>query len=206
MQKKDGHLIELARQVREDWVAHYRDWTTPGFRAVALHRFGVWITKNVRSGVLRAVLFALYRMAYRYVRNHYGIELYYTTVVGRRFVIGHQGGIVIHPRAEIGDDCLIRQNVTIGAASHDRRREAPKLGQRVQVGSGAAILGNVTIGDDARIGPNAVVMNDVPAGATVFVPPYRIYLPQTREAGQRATLRNSKAGEVESGTYVTGRD
>jgi serine O-acetyltransferase len=170
------YRITLVEQIREDWVANGRDWTKPGFRAVAVYRFGTWL-KTVKFRFLKAILFRLYRMMFRYVRNHYGIELHDTTVVGRRFVIGHQGGIVIHPRAEIGDDCVIRQNVTIGAASYDRFWEGPKLGNRVQVGSGAAILGKITVGDGVRIGPNAVVMTDVPPGATVFGNPARIMSP-----------------------------
>jgi serine O-acetyltransferase len=173
-------LSELLRQMREDWEVHHRDWTLPGFRALAAHRFGVWLN-GIRPTAFRKVLSSVYRAMYRYVRNHYGIELPDTTIVGRRVLIGHQGGIVIHPHAEIGDDCLIRQNVTIGAASHDRWWEAPKLGRGVQVGCGAAILGKVTIGDQVRIGPNTVVMADVPAGATVFVaPPRVIQLPKAR--------------------------
>ena len=70
---------------------------------------------------------------------------------------------------------MIRQNVTIGSATPDRVfQEAPKLGNRVQVGAGAVIVGKVTIGDGARIGPTAVVLTNVPAGASVFVPPPRI--------------------------------
>jgi serine O-acetyltransferase len=166
-------LVELLVQLREDWEVHYRDWTLPGFRAIAVHRFGVWL-KGIRFRVARKVLSRIHRMLYRYVRNHYGIELPDTTVVGRRVLIGHHGGIVIHPHAKIGDGCLIRHNVTIGAVRHDRGWEAPILGNRVQVGCGAAILGPVTVGDGARIGPNAVVITNVPAGATVFAPPPQV--------------------------------
>ena len=167
----------LLEQLKEDWVANGRDWTRPGFRAVAIHRFGVWLQGRQswlwRVFLLRALLWRLYRLLYRFVRNHYGIELYYTTSIGRRFVIGHQGGIVIHPKAFIGDDCVIRQNVTIGALSLNRK-EGPRLGNRVEVGCGAAILGKICIGDDVRIGPNAVVMSNVAAGLTVFVAPPRL--------------------------------
>jgi serine O-acetyltransferase len=92
-----------------------------------------------------------------------------TAKVGRRFLVGHQSGIVIHFNSEFGDDCVIRQNVTIGAAGVGRINDGPKFGHRVDIGAGAVIVGKVKVGDDARIGPNAVVMTDVPAGATVFV-------------------------------------
>lgn len=163
--------LELAKsllaQIREDWQAHERDWTLPGFRAVAVYRFGRWVSERA-DGLVRWLLFAVYRMLYRYVRNHYGIELRETTKVGRRFVVGHQSGIVIHFNSEFGDDCLVRQNVTIGAAGMGGINDGPKFGHRVDIGAGAVIVGKVRIGDDARIGPNAVVMTDVPAGATVF--------------------------------------
>jgi serine O-acetyltransferase len=196
-------LSELLSRVREDWEVHHRDWTLPGFRAVATHRFGVWLN-DVRLALLRKVLFILYRAIYRYIRNHYGIEISRQTTVGRRLQIGHQGGIVIHHYAEIGDDCLIRQNVTIGAASHDRAWEAPKLGHGVQVGCGAAILGKVTIGDGARIGPNAVVMTNVPAGATAFLyPPRIIQLRKTRQAGDGSRPRHAPVQATEGGDGVT---
>jgi serine O-acetyltransferase len=182
MKEPPGGVIELWQRIREDWIAHNRDWTTPGFRAVAVYRFGVW-QQSVRPWILRAPLWLLYRSMYRYIRNHYGIELYVTTIVGRRLVIGHQGGIVIHQYAEIGDDCQIHQNVTIGAAGRDWRL-CPKLGHRVEVGCGAAIIGKVTIGDDVRIGPNAVVMTNVPAGAIVVANPPRMI--KTRRSENKA--------------------
>ena len=89
-------------------------------------------------------------------------------------VIGHQGAIVIHDRAEIGDECLIRQGVPLGASSHHRAWEAPKLGRGVQVGAGAMILGDIKIGDGAAIGANVVVTCDVPPMATVLSEPARI--------------------------------
>ena len=73
----------------------------------------------------------------------------------------------------IGDDCLIRQGVTIGAAT--KRHESPVLGDRVEVGAGAVIAGAITIGDDVVIGPNAVVMSDVPSGSIVASAPARVF-------------------------------
>ncbi len=162
-----GLFGTLYWQIREDWTV-YRDWTKPGFRALAVHRFGA-LLKDRKRGVLWWTLSMLYRAMYRYIRNHYGIELPDTTIVGRRFIIGHQSGIVIHYDAEFGDDCIIRQNVTVGRLGDRRVDRAAKFGNRVHIGAGAVIVGGVTIGDDVQIGPNAVVMTDVPAGATVFV-------------------------------------
>jgi len=168
MLKQHGLIKSLLAQIHEDWIANHRDWTEPGFRALAVHRLGFWAGER-SEGFLRSTLLFLYRVLWRYVRNHYGIEIPHTTVIGRRFRIAHQSGIVIHPKTVIGDDCIIRQNVTIGAVTWARFSDAPKLGHRVDIGAGAVILGKVTIGEGARIGPNSVVMSNVPAGATVFV-------------------------------------
>ncbi|WP_420485337.1 serine O-acetyltransferase [Iningainema tapete] len=165
--------LNLWQIVKEDWIAHGRDWTKPGFRAVAVHRFGVW-RMNIKPLLLRAPLSILYRMLFRKVRNHYGIELPYSVQLGRRVIIEHQGAIVIHGDCTIGDDCIIRQGVTLGNRYLDRPFDAPKLGNRVNVGAGAKIFGNVQIGDRANIGANAVVLCDVPAEATAVGIPARI--------------------------------
>ena len=154
--------IGLFAQIHEDWATHGRDWTRPGFRAIAVHRFGNW-RMRIGNKFLRAPFSVLYRMMYRRVRNRYGIELPYSVVVGRRVVIEHQSGIVIHGNSVIGDGSILRQGVTLGNKSLTRPLDAPRLGKLVNVGAGAKILGAVTIGDGASIGANAVVLCDVPA-------------------------------------------
>ncbi|MEG3879603.1 serine O-acetyltransferase [Microcoleus sp. herbarium7] len=161
------------QQLKEDWIAHGRDWTKPGFRAVAIQRFGVW-RMTLEPIILRAPFSILYRALFRKVRNTYGIELPYTVRLGRRVVIEHQSGIVIHGECSIGDDCIIRQGVTMGNRYLDRPFDAPKLGNRVNVGAGAKIFGNVTIGNDANIGANAVVLSDIPPGKTAVGIPAKI--------------------------------
>ena len=163
----------LFAQIKEDWIAHGRDWTRPGFRTMAVYRFGVW-RMGIKLSVLRAPMSLIYRCKFRFCRNVYGIELPYSAKVGRRVVIEHQGAIVIHGNAEIGDDSIIRQGVTLGNRTMDKPLDAPKLGRSVNVGAGAKILGAVTIGDGAVIGANAVVLIDVPAGATAVGVPARI--------------------------------
>ncbi len=120
---------------------------------------------NVRPIALRAPLSITYRTMHRLVRNLYGIELPYSARIGRRVVIEHQHGIVVHGNSVVGDDCILRQGVTLGMRSMARPDEAPVLGRGVNVGAGAKILGAVRIGDGASIGANAVVLRDVPAGA-----------------------------------------
>lgn len=172
--KKREEFQRFVEQVREDYRTHCCDWTAPGFRAVALHRFGVWAETVGRPWLLHAVLRLIYRVLYVHVRNHYTIELPLRTKVGRRLIIAHQGGIVIHSFSRIGDDCLIHQNVTLGSPTVETILHAPILGNRVEVGCGAAIIGKVVIGDDVRIGPNAVITMNVPAGSTVVAAAPRV--------------------------------
>jgi serine O-acetyltransferase len=172
----------LCALVREDWERCERDWTQPGFRVVAVSRFGMWLREGLLPRPLRAPFWYLHRALYRYARNRYGIELPGSVVLGRRVKFGHQGGTVVHPNAVIGDDTIVLQNVTIGALVWERGGEAPKIGRNVRIGCGAAILGAVTIGDNVRIGPNCVVTTDVPDGATVFVNAPRMMLDMRRSA------------------------
>ncbi|MGB3614318.1 MAG: hypothetical protein WBA10_11045, partial [Elainellaceae cyanobacterium] len=165
--------LSLGEMIREDWITHGRDWTLPGFRAVAVHRFGVW-RMQVKSKVLRAPLSMLYRSLYRKVRNTYGLELPYTVKLGRRVIVEHQSNIVIHGYCEIGDDSIIRQGVTMGLRHIDRPFDAPKLGQGVNLGAGAKLFGHIQIGDNVNVGANAVVLTDVPDNATAVGIPARI--------------------------------
>ncbi len=152
----------LMSQVRSDWISHEKDWTRPGFRALAFYRFGVW-RMSVGNKLLRAPLSVLYRALYRFARNIYGIEVPYSAEIGKNVVFEHQGGIVIHGDAKIGDGCIIRQGVTLGNRYVEDPFSSPQLGKNVNVGAGAKVLGAIVIGDNAVIGANAVVLKDVPA-------------------------------------------
>jgi serine acetyltransferase len=174
----------LLTQIYEDWRANGRDWTRPGFQALAVHRFGNWRMK-VKPKILRAPLSVLYRTLFRCTRNFYGIELPYTAELGRRVVIEHQTGIVVHGNSRVGDDCIIRHGVTIGNRRIDHPFDAPTLGRGVNIGAGAKILGSVRVGDGAQIGANAVVNIDVPAGATAVGIPARIVRAEASN-GERA--------------------
>lgn len=177
MSDAESSSLSLWAQIKEDWQAHGCDWTKPGFRAVAVYRFGAW-RLTLHPKLLRAPFSLLYWRLFRRVRNHYGIELPDTAKLGRRVVIEHQGAIVIHGDCCIGDDSIIRQGVTLGNRFLDRPFDAPKLGQRVNVGAGAKILGLVEIGDDANIGANAVVLSDIPAGQTAVGIPAKLLQPK----------------------------
>jgi serine O-acetyltransferase len=167
-----GTWRELWDWVVEDWQVHERDWTRPGFRAVAVHRLG-----NFRMRIpfaLRMPLSAVYWSCFRFVRNHYGIELPYSVKLGRRVVIEHQGAIVVHGDSVIGDGCILRQGVTLGNRRLNEPFDAPVLGKQVNVGAGAKILGKVIIGDAAAIGANSVVLCDVPAGRIAIGIPAKV--------------------------------
>lgn len=190
--------IGLLKMIAEDWRTHSKTLTKAGLQTLVIHRFGKWASQQRRPVWL--LLSIIYRPAYWFVRNCYGIELPHSTVVGRRVLIAHQSGIVIHHNAVIGDDCLIRQNCTIGGATHETADAAPALGKGVHLGAGSVLLGRIEIGDNARIGPNAVVMTSIPSGATVFAPaPRVIHPPRPREqfSDQGDTLHKTrKAGKA----------
>ena len=103
-----------------------------------------------------------------------GIEIHPGAHIGRRLVIDHGTGIVIGETAEIGDDCLLYQGVTLGGTGKDVGKRHPTLGNNVMVGSGAKVLGPFKVGDNARIAANSVVLREVPPNATVVGVPGRI--------------------------------
>ena len=103
-----------------------------------------------------------------------GIEIHPGAVIGRRFFVDHGTGVVVGETAEIGDDVTLYQGVTLGGRTLNEGKRHPTLGNNVVVGAGAKILGPFKVGDDARIGSNAVVLEPVPSGATVVGVPGRI--------------------------------
>jgi serine O-acetyltransferase len=186
--------LGLWQTIREDLKCYDGWWGAPGFQAVLFYRIGTWAARLPR--VLGLLPSAIYKVGSTFVRCLYGIELYRSAKIGRRFRIGHQNGIVLHHKVEIGKDCVIRQNVTIGQTMHGR---PPKLGDRVDVGAGAVIFGQVTIGNDVRIGPNCVVLTDIPDGATVFVPPPKVL--QLRKPKKPTSIQPASAAQAPSPSH-----
>lgn len=163
----------LRELLRDAYDTNNRAWTTPGALAVGVHRIRQWAAAH--PGPLGSVLGAVGKVGYVFSRNVYGIDVPATVRIGRRFKIAHQGGIVLHPYTVIGDDCTIRQGVTLGAGRDTGYEDDyPTIGDRVSLGAGAAVVGRVSIGDDVSIGPNAVVLSNVPAGSIVVSPASRI--------------------------------
>jgi serine O-acetyltransferase len=168
----------MFRQLREDIASVFeRDpaarstWEVltcyPGLHAVWIHRFAHWYWMHG--------LHWLGRLTSHFGRWLTGIEIHPAVIVGRRVFIDHGMGVVIGETAEIGDDCTIYQGVTLGGTSLYRgTKRHPTLGKGVVVSAGAKVLGGFTVGDGAKIGSNAVVLKEVPAGATVVGVPGRI--------------------------------
>ena len=107
-------------------------------------------------------------------RKKTGIEIHPAAKIGKRFVIDHGMGVVIGETAEIGDDVLIYQGVTLGGTGKDTGKRHPTIGNNVLIGSGAKVLGPFTVGDNCRIASNAVVLKEVPANSTAVGVPARI--------------------------------
>jgi serine O-acetyltransferase len=147
--------------IRSDLAAHGGDWGAQGFWALVVYRFGRW-RYGVRPVLLRKLLSLVYRVLFKLVQIVTGIELPCEAVIGRGFVIDHFGGIVISGYARFGDHCRIRNGVVVGLSRVDEPT-APVIGDHVDIGAGAKVLGAITIGNNVRIGANAVVVRDVPS-------------------------------------------
>ena len=130
----------------------------PGVHAVLYHRVAHWLYRHHR--------FFLARCVSQWSRFWTGIEIHPGATIGHRLVIDHGMGIVIGETAEIGDDCLLYQGVTLGGTGKDKGKRHPTLGNNVMVGSGAKVLGPFTVGDNARIAAGAVVLSAVPEDCT----------------------------------------
>ena len=158
--------------LREDWVTYERDLWRQGLWAMAVYRFGRW-RYGIRYRIIRAPFSFLYKLLFKFIQIITGIELPCEASVGRRLRIDHFGGIVVSGDAVFGDDVVIRNGVTIGL----RRvgvSGSPEIGNRVDVGAGAKILGSIRVGDDSAIGANAVVLEDVPPNSIAIGIPARI--------------------------------
>ncbi|MBE7565643.1 serine O-acetyltransferase [Acidithiobacillus thiooxidans] len=140
--------------------------TYPGVHALFMHRLAHGLWKR-RWRLLARSLAA-------FSRFWTGIEIHPGACIGQRFFIDHGMGVVIGETAEIGDDCTLYHGVTLGGTSWQPGKRHPTLGNGVIVGAGAKVLGPIMVGDQARVGSNAVVVKSVPAGATVVGIPGRV--------------------------------
>ncbi len=165
--------------------------TYPGVHAVLMHRLNhrLW-----QYGFKWPARFLAYL-----TRMVTGIEIHPGATIGRRFFIDHGMGVVIGETSEIGDDCTLYHGVTLGGTSWQKGKRHPTLKDNVVVGAGAKVLGPITVGAGGRVGSNAVVVKDVPEGATVVGIPGRV-VGGTDSIAQRREAMAAKIGFDAYGT------
>ncbi|MCB0347766.1 MAG: serine O-acetyltransferase, partial [Bdellovibrionales bacterium] len=138
----------------------------PGPKAILLHRFA--------NCFYRIKLFFIARFFCEIARFLTGIEIHPGAKIGKRLVIDHGLGVVIGETSIIGDDCIIFHGVTLGGMKFEDVKRHPTIGNKVVIGTGAKVLGAITIGDNSKVGANAVVTDSVPANVTVVGIPAKI--------------------------------
>ena len=164
-----------------------------GLHALVWHR-------SVINPLWRRGFLWLARWLAQWGRWFTGIEIHPGATIGRRVFIDHGMGIVIGETAVIGDDCTLYHGVTLGGTSWNKGKRHPTLGRSVVVGAGAKILGPIEIGDDAKVGSNAVVVRDVPPGATAVGIPARVVSPEERDR------REAQAAKIGFSAYAISAD
>ena len=171
--------------------------TYAGVHALLLHRVShaLW---NINLKWLARFLSAL-------TRWFTGVEIHPGARIGRRFFIDHGMGVVIGETAEIGDDCTLYHGVTLGGTTWQAGKRHPTLGNNVVVGAGAKVLGPITVGAGGRIGSNAVVVKDVPPGATVVGIPGRVVRAR-EQAAPDDQRRRAFAEKIGFDAYGTSQD
>lgn len=172
----------MFENIRADLRAYEGDWGAQGFWVMLVYRFGRW-RYGVRPALLRKLLSFIYKVLFKLVQIVTGIELPCEVVVGRNFVIDHFGGIVISGYAQFGDDCRIRNGVVVGL-KNVKEPIAPVMGNNVDIGTGAKVLGNIRIGNNVVIGANAVVLTDVPDNSVAVGVPATIKQRKFVDAGE----------------------
>jgi len=156
-------------------------WTNyPGFHAIVLHRISHRLWKKNWKWLARTLS--------SFTRWMTGIEIHPGAIIGRRFFIDHGMGVVIGETSEIGDDVTLYHGVTLGGTSWSAGKRHPTLRNGVVVGAGAKVLGPIIVGENARIGSNAVVTKEVPPSATVIGIPGRIILKEDKDARRRMEM------------------
>jgi len=158
--------------------------TSPGLHANLFHRMNHWLWN--RGLHLPA------RMGSHLARFLTGVEIHPGAKIGRRFFIDHGMGVVIGETTEVAEDCSVYHGVTLGGTSWQKGKRHPTLEKGVIIGAGAKVLGPITLGEGARIGSNAVVVKDVPAGATVVGVPGHVVArkkPDEKEAQREELAR-----------------
>jgi len=150
----------MFEHIRQDLKAHGGNWGAQGFWVLVVYRFGRW-RYGVRPLWLRKVFSLIYRLWFKLIQIITGIEFPCEVQIGGNFVIDNFGGIIVSGYAKFGDNCRIRNGVVVGLRRLDEP-SAPVIGDNVDIGAGAKLLGPISIGNNVVIGANAVVICDVP--------------------------------------------
>ncbi len=182
----------MFENIRADLRAHAGNWGAQGFWALVVYRFGRW-RYGIRPTLLRKPFSALYKVLFKLVQMLTGIELPCEVKIGRNFVIDHHGGIIISGYAAFGDDCRVRTGVVIGL-SHVSEPCAAVIGNNVDIGAGAKLLGPIRIGNNVSIGANAVVLCDVPDDCIAVGVPARIKPRKMSAHAERLALLEQAGG------------
>jgi serine O-acetyltransferase len=151
----------LASTIAEDFRTQQEGVLSQGFWALLVYRLS-YPRLECRIPIVRQVWYLFNRMAGKFIEMTTGIMLPESACIGRRLRIEHFGAIIIHGATVIGDDCVIRQGVTTGVKDTSDIKAAPRIGNHVDIGAGAKIVGKLVVGDHVAIGANAVVTRDVP--------------------------------------------
>lgn len=170
--------LSLLATLREDLeAAHAHDPAARSRLEVALGYPGVhavWGYRVAHRMWQEPALRLPARLLSQLVRAITGVEIHPGARIGRRLFIDHGMGVVIGETAEVGDDVVMFHGTTLGGTSMRHGKRHPTVGDRVMIGTGAKVLGPVYVGDDARIGANAVVVHDVPPGASAVGVPAKV--------------------------------
>lgn len=153
----------MLNHIKQDLKNYQGDWAAQGFWVMLVYRFGRW-RYTINNVLLRKICSFIYKFLYKLVQILTGIEMPCEVEVGDNFLIDHFGGIVISGYAKFGDNCRIRNGVVVGLKNVSEPC-APQIGNNVDIGAGAKILGNIKIGNNVNIGANSVVLTDVPDNA-----------------------------------------
>lgn len=156
---RDMKLLFL-KNIRADLTSYNGDWSAQGYWAMIVYRFGRW-RYRFNPPLIRKPLSLCYKILYKIVQILTGIELPCEVKVGDNFRIDHFGSIVISGYASFGDNCIVRNGVTVGL-KNIKEKCAPQIGNNVNIGAGAKLLGRITIGNNVDIGANAVVIQSIP--------------------------------------------
>ncbi len=161
----------------------------PGLHAVLFHKVSHWLYGRR--------LYVAARFVSHIARILTGIEIHPGATIGKRLFIDHGFGVVIGETAQLGDDVLLYQGVTIGGTGSQRGKRHPTLGSKVVVGASASVLGNITLGDNVKVGAGSVVVHSVPEGSTVVGIPGRIIKARNGAIGMLEHDRVAAMGESE---------